>query len=338
MNQEQTNSERDIYLLAYSIIAAPAKLKLIESMLYLGLIDLLIEQTKASEDEIIERLQLHPARAKKWLTLLNEVKFVEYEPSKQYTLGAISKKLIGDNGKRWWVFKELIYGWRSVSQLNLAELLQGGETPDVNWPPKTEADVENLELWMRESSSPVIHILNKYFSFNKINKLLDVGGGDGSIACSLARTYPHLKISVYNLEHSCKLAKQNIETFKVSDQVDTIVGNFFEDTKLPGGYDAILLSRVLCDWPENTCERILSMAYKALAKNGQLIICESFRESNEDLALMWEFRYLFWDQFDTGVYKSAETYKKILQRIGFTPMSYSQPDNRSLYQVLVSKK
>ena len=41
-------------------------------------------------------------------------------------------------------------------------------------------------------------------------------------------------------------------------------------------------------------------------------------EGNENLAICWEYRYMFYDTFGRGVYKSIHTYTDLMEKSGFT--------------------
>ena len=78
-------------------------------------------------------------------------------------------------------------------------------------------------------------------------KVLDVGGGDGTIAAILVKEHLHsgVNIFVYNLPASAQLARRNIKNCGCGDQVQVIDGNFMTDNNFPGGpYDAIMFNRV----------------------------------------------------------------------------------------------
>ena len=110
------------------------------------------------------------------------------------------------------------------------------------------------------------------------------------------------------------------------------VGDFLKDEVLPQGFDIILLSRVLETWSEEVCIKILKMAYAALNEGGYVVICESFRDFNENLVLLWEFRYVFWDAFNIAVFKESAQYIRMLEDIGFINAECSPMNNENCYQ------
>ncbi len=340
MNKKNTVSKKEVTDLFYRILSGGPRVRLLESTIDLGLAELLYHHKEMSEADIIKHLEINPFRAEKWLYLLSQSNFLKYNSKlSTYSLGPILVKLVGNNKDAWWFFKEMIFSWQTVAYQDMIAMLQGSEVyKDINWPPKTDIDSISLEEWMSRTVISAISTLEAHVDFTNIKRLLDIGGGEGTMATTLAKKYSHLNITVFNLKLPCELAKKNIDNANVSSQVKTHEGNFLTDKDFPNGYDAIIFSRVLCDWPEEVCLKLFEMSYRALPKGGQFIICEPFRESNKALSLVWEYRYLFWDNFGKGVYKSYDKYVQMLKSVGFKPGFYSKPSEDGIYQVLISTK
>jgi methylase of polypeptide subunit release factors len=96
------------------------------------------------------------------------------------------------------------------------------------------------------SAQGAIHRLVDSDCLNGSKKILDVGGGDGTIAISLVKEHlpSDVNITVYNLPASAEMARRNVEYYECSDQVQVIDGNFLEDNDFPGPYDTIIFNRV----------------------------------------------------------------------------------------------
>ena len=58
----------------------------------------------------------------------------------------------------------------------------------------------------------------------------------------------------------------------LTDRFEAAAGNFFVDT--PPSGDAVILSRVLHDWPDEACARILQRCRAAMAPSAELLILE----------------------------------------------------------------
>ena len=124
------------------------------------------------------------------------------------------------------------------------------------------------------------------------------------MACKLVNKFPWLKVTVYNLPEACTLASLNVKEAQLENKIQIVEVNFLVDKKFPNGCDLVLFSRVLCDWSIDTGKALLLKAYEAIEKKGKVAICDAFHENNADFSLAWEFRYVFWDTFETEVFKN----------------------------------
>ncbi len=341
MNGKLTDRER--ISLYYHVVSGGPRLKLLESVIDLKLAEFIGFEGSKTFAEIIEQFALNQHRAQKWLYLLSSEDLLLEIPSEnqnqtEYRLGPILKALYQyENG--WWFYKEMINSWRSVANQDTIQMLRGAEvSQDVTWPPVHASAQIELESWMAKTSVFAINLLSNYLPITDKSTLLDVGGGDATIACALVDKTPSLCVTVYNLPQAIKLAKTKVEKQGLSDKIKLVEGNFLTDAAFPKGYDIVLFSRVLCDWPIEVCEKLLKMAYDSLNDNGCLVIYEPFKDLNQDLMLVWEYRYMFWDKFGKATFKSIKDYQKVLAKIGFSKSEYSGVLDETVSRIIKAYK
>ncbi|WP_415582843.1 methyltransferase [Legionella worsleiensis] len=305
----------------FTLIASGARLKLVEAMFNLNIFSLFEQQDCVSEQEIIERLHLMPIRAKKWLHLLSSEQFLiktttrDYQTAYRLPAGFIEMM----HSDRWWATQFFFGTWRVGAEENLTDVLRFGQVKvPVSWPPKTDAETQWLEHWMAKTAQQPIQNILEQIDFSKVNAVLDVGGGDGTMACEFARAHPHIKVTVYNLPKAAEIARRTIEAQGLSARVNVYTGDFIKEDAFPLGFDLVLFTRVLFDWNEQVDRKLLRMAYQCLPKNGLVGICEFYKEENNDRCLASEYRYIFHDDFAPHVMKTAACYRAILKEIGFT--------------------
>lgn len=339
INQFNLNERCNAY---YGLLAGGVRIKLLESIINFNVPELISNKGEILESDLTKELGLHPLRAKKWYFLLTREGFLRRRKTELgyvYFLGPLTKKLMEGNNDQWWFFKQMTYSWQTIAYESLYNTLLGAPVHfDVHWPPKQANESIAIEEWMTRTSAGPIRSIERAINFHKVKHLLDIGGGNGTMACALAEKYPHLRVTLYNLPVAIKLARQTIQLASLENRVQVVEGDFFKDKTFPRGADLILFSRVLCDWSSETAERLLKMAYEALNPGGQVAICEAFQENNKDFSVAWEFRYLFWDEFETEVFKSSLTYKKILSDVGYKLSSLSNLNDDSIYTVLIAQK
>ncbi|CAM8977515.1 unnamed protein product [Rhodiola kirilowii] len=106
------------------------------------------------------------------------------------------------------------------------------------------------------------NMLEGYKRFEKINKLVDVGGGSVSMITS---KYPHIKAINFDLPHV-------IENAPSYPGVEHVGGDMFES--VPSA-DAIFMKWILHDWSDAHCLKLLKNCYKALPDNGIVIVVDT---------------------------------------------------------------
>ncbi|GAB4855054.1 hypothetical protein Ancab_039745 [Ancistrocladus abbreviatus] len=105
-------------------------------------------------------------------------------------------------------------------------------------------------------------IIQSYKGFENINELVDVGGGVGNTLKAIISKYPNIKGINFDLPHVIQHALPCSGMKHVS-------GNMFES--VPSG-DAIWMKGILHDWSDDDCIKLLKNCYKALPRNGKVII------------------------------------------------------------------
>lgn len=332
----------------FSLIAAGARLKLVEAMFSLNLFALFDHDKCILEQDIIAKLGLMPIRAQKWLHLLSSEHFLTKVMLNNQTAYQLPEEFVQlRNSEHWWAMQFFFNSWNVAADENLTDVLHFGKVKtSVSWPPKTDAEALWLEDWMTKTATQPIQCILTSIDFTKINSLLDVGGGDGTMACAFVSAQPHLHATVFNLPKSAEMARTNIASKGLSQQVHVFAGDFINDDSFPEGFDLILFTRVMFDWDERVNRKLLKMAYQALPEGGLVAICEFYKEENNDRCLAAEYRYIFHDDFTPNVMKSAAEYRRMLEETGFTLMQANKgmqantekPPTFSYCSVLLARK
>jgi SAM-dependent methyltransferase len=336
-NPKATVSPRQRDDLYYKLLAGAPHTRLLESTIDLRLPQLLAKRGPLSAAEIAEALGLHVKRAAKWLVLLERIGLLyKTEGRYQNTDAAIALHWDKD-GRENFFLRDLLEYCRRVNAQDFTGLLRGTTLPEpMVWPPQTKEAAGHLELWMTITANEAIGALERGTDWADTKTLLDVGGGDATIACALVRKFEHLEVTVFNLPASAELARERIAREKLESRVKVVEGNFLEDT-LPHGFDRVQFSRVLADWEPAVCQMLLQKAHAALKPGGSVVISEPFDDTNRDLAISWEFRYTFYDDFGVQTYKSIAQYQDMLKNAGFRDFKLVDRIDDTLYGVLTAR-
>ncbi len=304
----------------------PKAMDVLETAFDTGLLDAL-EPGPARLDALATRFGVRPLRLYKFLDCLESLGFLTRDEPDD-NIGTTSYRAV--SGLRDAVAAVVgpgaverdrdRYPWRRLHG-RLAESLRGAVSmsdDDFAWPPKTDAQTADFERSMAVGLGPVIETVRRHADllWSDRRRLLDVGGGDGTLAAHVLDTAPGLRADVYNLPVVAPLVAATRLARGHQDRLGFVGGDFFAEP-LPPGYDALSFVRVLHDWPNEVARRLVEQAYEALEPGGLLLICEEFRTPDR-LAMQF-----FWSYFLIGVdscvsrLREVEFYTQLLAGVGF---------------------
>lgn len=335
------NSQRDTDDKYYELVSGGSSARLLEGFLDFQLPELLAAEGPLSAKAICERYALHPTRGWKFLHLLAMMGLLvetggdRGDDGATYALSEQSKRYFGQDGAGGYFYRDLLNFHRAVDRLPLVDVLRGLPLPAaVQWPPPGLEAAEHLELWMRVSAAGAVECLVASQTMAGVKTLLDVGGGDGTIGCTLADRYPDLAVTVFNLPASAYIARRTIAERKQTARVKVHEGDFLKDELPGGGFERVMFSRVLADWTPNVCAMLLAKARRALAPGGRVIISEPLTDGNTKMAIAWEYRYMFYDTFGRVVYKPLRLYRDLLKEAGLEIVKISPMTDDGFYTVI----
>jgi hypothetical protein len=165
------------------------------------------------------------------------------------------------------------------------------------------------------------------FDFSSIQTICDVGGGHGRLICALLKAHPHLTGLVLDLPEvfddrsklwATKLGLENRCTY--------VVGDMFK--QVPPA-DAYSLQRILHDWSDPDCVRILSNIRKAASDKGRVFIIEHIvpDPSEPHFAKLFDIHMMCWG---AGRERTEDEYARLLQAAGWTHLGSWYPRERTI--------
>jgi SAM-dependent methyltransferase len=298
----------------------------VETALRLGLLDAL-EPGPVTLGALCERHGLVPGRLYKFLDCLESLGLVRREQptdalgdARYHAVPGLRAAAEAVLGPRSLERDREGYAWRELHG-HLPEVLRGTRSmpPEAfDWPPRTPAQVAGFEASMAAGLGPILETFRAHAPhlLEAGARLLDVGGGDGSLAAHLLEARAGLAVDVYNLPACEPLVERTREARGLGGRLGFVGGDFLREP-LPRGYSALSFVRVLHDWPEDTARTLLRAAFEALPPGGRVLICEEFR-TPERLAAQF-----FWSYFLMGVdscvsrLREVDFYTKALEALGF---------------------
>lgn len=110
------------------------------------------------------------------------------------------------------------------------------------------------------------------WDWGSVSTVLDVGGGTGSLLAAILTAHPHLTGAVLDLPEVHPEAEKLLIGGGLKDRAEFLGGSFF--APVPPGYDVVIVSRVLTDWPDADAREILGRCAEAAGDKGRLLVVE----------------------------------------------------------------
>jgi hypothetical protein len=108
--------------------------------------------------------------------------------------------------------------------------------------------------------------------FSDIRTIVDIGGGEGLLLATILRQNPDLQATLFDLPQVVSSAR-NGPLASVGDRARFVAGDMFQ--AVPGGSDTYVLKRILHDWPDEACAKILSACRAGVNDRGRLLVMDS---------------------------------------------------------------
>jgi hypothetical protein len=186
----------------------------------------------------------------------------------------------------------LIFGekYQEDARAQLLHGLKTGEMPFLKAhgvPPfeYLENHPEHLKVFgeaMTSVSSMENPAIAAAYKFTGTRTLVDVGGGNGSLLSTILKANPKLKGVLFDQPSVITRAKQDrhVKAKGIVERCTLESGDFFE--AVPKGSDAYIMKRVLHDWDDEGCTKILANCRAAMSERGRVLVAESVIRPGND--------------------------------------------------------
>ncbi len=212
------------------------------------------------------------------------------------------------NGINWKMFEKLDHVVKTgnnaaheILGMDVFEYLE--KNPDKN---------EIYNQAMTNNSLMLSYAILSEYDFSKAKTIIDIGGGQGILLSMILSKYNHIQGKVFDLLHVVKGAKKIAEEYKVSDRIELISGNFFEN--IPQGGDIYLLKSIIHNLSDNQCLELLKKLKDVLLQNGKILIIEPIIENNNrySFAKLYDIQMLVSRQ--GGKERTKEDFKELISK------------------------
>ena len=207
----------------------------------------------------------------------------------------------------------------------LLETLRSGSAPLGQQPAMAEWErgdtlpgmAPTFTGYMNASSLAAALAVARQPLFAEVRQMLDIGGGSGVFPIEIAKAWPQFHATILEIAVVCPEADRYIAAAGVGDRVRTQPINMFVQD-WPGGYDAVFLSNILHDWPEDTCQLLANKAFAALPSGGRVLVHEMLMDDDGCGPLPVAAFSLLMLLVTKGRQFSLPELRTFLERAGFT--------------------
>lgn len=125
---------------------------------------------------------------------------------------------------------------------------------------------------MAEVTSLVSLALLASYDFSTFSKIVEVGGGYGSLIKAILMANPNVSGVLFDAPQIIESAQGYISNGELNGRCQAVCGNFFDS--VPPGGDAYILKNVIHDWDDSNSVVILRNCRQVMAENGKVLLVE----------------------------------------------------------------
>ncbi len=285
----------------------------IHAAVELGVFELL----PASAAEVERQARLHRSIGTRLMRALMELGLVwrdtegSYYPTERGSLLTRKHPLsLADVARHWG--RESYEAWAKAARSlrtgeSALERLHGENFFD--WMRDRPADLQAYHSAMSTYARHDYRDLADSVEFTAHDSILDAGGGTGELAFALLRSCPGLVATVMDRAEVVEGVRPPAD---LEGRCRFIKGDLFQ--KWPVTSDAVILARVVHDWPDSDALRILRRAREAMPKDGTLYVVEMALDEETGQGGMLDLNMLVMTQ---GAERTEEQFRDILREAGF---------------------
>lgn len=262
------------------IVNGPALFNAVITALELDLFGYLSDHPGARFDDIQAFTGLHPHKLRVLMLGLCATELVVRDDD-GYSNHAVAEELLAPDEPASW--RHILRSWHRIyypAFYHMTPALRSGTNATIDTLPGDEPT-----LYQRLGHDPELkntfHTAMAAFTLQtmdgllnnpeiaSVRHLLDVGGGNGTVAAHLVARYPGTTVTVLDLPHVVELARQALEPSSTGIQL--CAGDMFAD-EFPVGADAVLFSHVLDTVSAERAMVLLSKAFALIPDGGRIFI------------------------------------------------------------------
>lgn len=126
---------------------------------------------------------------------------------------------------------------------------------------------------MSSFNSVVVAAIIAAYDFSASSRVVDVGGGDGSLLSAILKSNAHLRGVLADVPHVSEGARRRFQAEGLTSRCEIIGVDFFD--AVPKGGDTYVLKWIIHDWDDERSVKILENCRGAMTDDGRILLVES---------------------------------------------------------------
>jgi SAM-dependent methyltransferase len=164
----------------------------------------------------------------------------------------------------------------------LAGTLRSGPRPPLEF---DEATQKVFSAGVAAIQAGPAQALAATYDFAAHQRLLDVGGGDGTWSAQVARLHGHMRATILDLPAVATIARQRLAAEGLTERVDAVGADVLVDP-FPRGHDVILVANLVHYWAPETNRELLQRLRTAVDAGARLLLVDFWTDPTHTQPLM----------------------------------------------------
>jgi hypothetical protein len=223
---------------------------------------------------------------------------------------------LGDTHKIWYS--------NLLASLKTAETIRTGiPQTKYDWANMAEGELKALFEGMSAHDVAFANWLAAQYDFSQCRRLLDAGGGSGTLAISMTQIHPHLTATVVDLPEVTPITEQFVMDADASGRVKVVSADLTCDP-IPGMHDVAILSSVIQTLSAEKARQVINNVGKVINPGGWLYIFGGGMLENSRLSpkSAVEWNLVFINTYENGQSYTEDEHSDWLGEAGFEDLNF----------------
>ncbi len=246
----------------------------------LGIADLLRDGSR-SVDELAASTATHTETLYRLMRALAAIGVFREDAGRSFSLTAMGEYLRTDVPLSLSMASQMFgadYGWKAWGELphsvrtgeNSARHALGEDMWAYLRQHPHDSEIFNASMRTMSRSNAPAEVAAYDFGRHKL--IADIAGGTGAMLATILAQHPGVRGILFDQPQVVAEAAQVLQDAGVADRVTIEAGSFFE--RVPSGPDLYILRRILHDWMDPECTRILRCIREAMTPDARLVVID----------------------------------------------------------------